>query len=192
MALPPGITMAAVKPSGAYSLPIKPSPTYLFETTRLGFRCFTGADEVLVYQLNSHPQVLYYLHEVPVSPEQALATLHNSLLAQYRAYGYGRWAVYVKASHAFIGWCGLKYRPERKETDLGYRFLPEYWGQGYATEAARACIAYGFTHYHLARITARAHIENIASLKVLENCGMQYVQHETVEGVPVKLFEILP
>ncbi len=84
--------------------------------------------------------------------EQAAQLLEKTILPQYALYDHGRWAVHIKQGLAFIGWCGLKYRPERNEVDLGYRFDPSSWGKGYATEAAFASIGYGFKNLGLARI----------------------------------------
>jgi ribosomal-protein-alanine N-acetyltransferase len=59
-------------------------------------------------------------------------------------YGFGVWAVVEKASSRIIGTCGLGYFDGRPELGLGYWFDPKYWGRGFATEAARACVEYTF------------------------------------------------
>ncbi len=161
----------------------------VFSSKRLLFRQFTIDDAALIHHMNNDSLVLKYVHELPSTPERALERLQNSILTHYQQYGYGRWAVQLKGSNDFIGWCGLKFRPERNETDLGYRFIPSYWGKGYATEAAIACLDYGFSHLQLNRITATAHIENTASLRIIEKCGMQYLRDEEVDCCPVKSFE---
>jgi len=165
--------------------------TTLFSSQRLFFREFTEEDAPLVYALNKDPETLRYLHELPTTDETvALEVITNRIIPQYQQYGYGRWAVLLKENNAFIGWCGLKYRPERNETDLGYRFLHSYWGKGYASEAAAACLRYGFEHYPLSIITARAHVENLASLRVIEKCGMRFSCLEEVDGCPVKTYQL--
>lgn len=161
----------------------------LFSTERLLFREFTLADAPLILSLNSNPAVTRYLHELPTnSIADATRVIKERILPQYHLQGYGRWAVIRKEDNAFIGWCGLKYRQECNETDLGYRFLQQYWGKRYATEAAKACLERGFQEYGLSEITARAHIENLASLKVIEHCGMTYLRDEIVDHCPVKTF----
>ena len=162
--------------------------TIIFETERLILRQFTAEDASLIHQLNQDPEVLKYLHEQPVNNEkQALTILLTILLPQYRN-DLGRWAIYIKTDQTFVGWCGLKYMHSREETDLGYRLLKKEWGKGYATEAARQTLDYGFKKLRLASITGRAHIENIASVRVLEKIGMQYSCEEVVDGVPVKTY----
>ena len=74
----------------------------------------------------------------------------------------------------FVGWAGLAYLPEFDEIDLGYRFLPEYWGKGIATEASHAILAYGFEELKLSRIIAIALKEHSASIKVMEKVGMEF------------------
>jgi RimJ/RimL family protein N-acetyltransferase len=63
-----------------------------------------------------------------------------------------------------------------------------YWGKGYATEAAMATLQYGFRSLRIPIITAMAHIENTASLKVIEKCGMHFQRFEEVETCPVKTY----
>lgn len=116
--------------------------------------------------------------------------IENNILPQYQLYNHGRWAVHLKNTHEFIGWCGLKYRPEIDKIDLGYRFLRKYWGHGYATEAAKRAIQFGFKDLNLQEIFGDAHIENIGSLKVLEKAGMHFVEYSTIDSCPVKTFKI--
>ena len=162
----------------------------VLQTERLLFRAFGTEDAPLIYSLNIHPEVVKYVHELPVTDITSAEENLQRILSQYKEYGYGRWAVFTKDNNEFIGWCGLKYRPERNETDLGYRFIPQYWGKGYATEASKASIRYGFETLQLRQINAMAHVENLASLKVLEKIGMQFIGYETVDNCPVKTYLI--
>lgn len=160
----------------------------ILSTPRLILRRFTLADAGLLLQLNSDPEVLKYLHEPMLQDEEhAREILTNIILPQYNN-NLGRWAVHLKVNNEFIGWCGLKHRPELNEIDLGYRFMKKYWGQGYATEAAAHTLQYAFETLHLETITGRAHIENIASLTVLEKIGMQCIGEGIVDDCPVKTY----
>ncbi|RXK59848.1 N-acetyltransferase [Lacibacter luteus] len=162
----------------------------IFETARLYFRQFTSEDAPLIFALNQHAAVVKYVHELPLlTVADAERVLQNSILPQYSKYDLGRYAVYTKHSNAFIGWCGLKYRQEIDEVDLGYRFIPSSWGKGYGTEAAANTLHYGFQTKKLNRITGRAHIENIASLTILRKIGMQYLCNEVVDNCPVETYE---
>jgi [ribosomal protein S5]-alanine N-acetyltransferase len=163
----------------------------IIETDRLLLRTFTIDDAPLIYELNADPEVIKYTGDPIKDIEHAKQVLEQSILPQYSLYNYGRWAVHTKPDHVFIGWCGLKNRPERNEIDLGYRFMKKYWGRGYATEAAYASLKHGLEKLGLARIVGRAMPENKASLKVLKNCGMHYVGEEIVDGHEARTYDIL-
>ncbi len=88
---------------------------------------------------------------------------------------------------------GLKVLEDwQGEVDLGYRFLPEYWGQGLATEASRAALQYGFEVIGLKRVIGLVMPENVASIRVLEKVGMQYEKSVRYDGDPVELYAIDP
>lgn len=161
----------------------------VIETKRLLLRTFTGEDAPLIYNLNLDPEVTRFTGDPIKDIKQAKEVLEQSILPQYTLYNHGRWAVHVKPELEYIGWCGLKTRPEGNEIDLGYRLMKKAWGNGYATEAAYACLKYGFEKLNLPRIVGRAMPENIASLRVLEKCNMQFVCEEIVDGHPAKTYE---
>jgi ribosomal-protein-alanine N-acetyltransferase len=168
----------------------------IIETQRLILRNFTIDDAQLIYDLNLDPEVTRYTYDPVRDINHAQEILEKTILPQYALYNHGRWAVHVKAEFdaiaiGFIGWCGLKYRPELNEIDLGYRFKKSSWGNGYATEAAYACIKYGFEKLNLAVITGRAEPENIASCKVLEKCGMHYIGIQEIDGHKLRTYQIL-
>lgn len=155
-------------------------------------RCFTSEDGQLIYDLNKDPDVTAYTGDPIQDLNHACQVLENNILPQYALYNHGRWAVYEKDSGEFIGWCGLKTRPERNnEIDLGYRFVKHSWGKGYATEAAWACLKYGFEKLSLRRIIGRAMPGNTASIKVLEKIGMQYIGDEVVDDHPARTYEAI-
>lgn len=162
----------------------------IIETNRLLLRAFTVGDANLIYELNLDPDVTRYTHDPVKDLAHASEILQNVIIPQYALYNHGRWAVHIKPTLEFLGWCGLKYRADLNEIDLGYRFRKESWRKGYATEAAYASIRYGFEKIALQRIVGRAELDNIASWKVLEKCGMSHIGGEEIEGHPHKTYEI--
>jgi [ribosomal protein S5]-alanine N-acetyltransferase len=163
----------------------------VIETSRLLLRTFTIDDVGLVYELNKDPEVTRYTHDPVTDIEHARQILEKTIMPQYALYNHGRWAVHVKQGLTFIGWCGLKYRPELYEVDIGYRFNQSSWGKGYATEAAFASIQHGFEKLNIARIVGRAETGNIGSWRVLEKCGMRYIGDEMVEGHKARTYELM-
>ncbi len=163
----------------------------IIHTERLILRKFTEKDAQLIFDLNKDADVIKYTMDPISDIELAKKVLVEVILPQYALYNHGRWAVHLKSDLSFIGWCGLKARPERNEIDLGYRFVKNAWGNGYATEAAFASLNYGFKELNLSRIIGRAMPENIASIKVLEKCGMHYICDEIVDNHPARTFEAI-
>lgn len=160
----------------------------VFETPRLLLRQFTLKDVTILLELNSDPVVLKYLHEPLLQDEAHAETILKTIILPQYEKKLGRWAVHLKDDNSFLGWCGLKYRPELEEIDLGYRFMQTAWGKGFATEAAQETLEYGFKKLNLSLITGRAHIENLASIRVLEKIGMEYIGEGIVDDCPVKTF----
>jgi RimJ/RimL family protein N-acetyltransferase len=162
----------------------------VIETDRLLFRRFTEDDAPLLYDLNLDPEVIRYTHDPLTDVEHARKILKEVILPQHILYDHGRWAVHLRSGSEFIGWCGLKNLTETNEVDLGYRFKKNFWGNGYATEAARACIKYGFATLNLGRIVGRALPANLASIRVLEKCGMEYLHEEMMHGYLHKTYQV--
>ena len=163
----------------------------VIETDRLLLRTFTEEDADLIYELNLDPEVTRYTHDPMTDIEQAKKVLIEVILPQYALYNHGRWAVHLKPGLEFLGWSGLKYIPDRVEIDLGYRYMKRFWGKGYATEAAYACLQHGFQRLNMQRIVGRALPGNAGSIKVLENCGMQYVGEENIHGLFHKTYQAI-
>ena len=155
----------------------------IIETERLILREFVASDFEAVYDFGSNKEVQKYTGDTLVdSLEDAKELIKNVWLNDYKTYGYGRWATIYKPTDKLIGFAGLKYLPEFHETDIGFRFLPQYWGKGIATEVSKEIITYGFEQLHLKRIIGIAMPENVGSSKVLEKIGLSYYKTADYDG----------
>lgn len=155
--------------------------TKILETSRLILREMTPEDAENAYILNLDPEVLRYTGDDPFeSVEEAREFLEK--YESYKKYGFGRWAVILKETGEYLGWCGLKYTPELDEFDIGYRLMKKFWGKGYATEAAEACLNLGFNQFGMKTIVGRAMPENGASVRVLEKIGLTYLENRMTDG----------
>ncbi|TXF89759.1 GNAT family N-acetyltransferase [Neolewinella aurantiaca] len=137
------------------------------ETERLILRPFLFADAPLIFALNADPEVMKFLpkDEVYTSEEQA-ADFLDQYIRKAQDWQFSRWTVLRKSDQKKLGWCGLR-EVEKGEVDLGFRFLREYWGQGYATESGQRWLEYGFNEGKLAQIVAQAAAGNLGSQRVL-------------------------
>ncbi|GDX53402.1 hypothetical protein LBMAG27_24490 [Bacteroidota bacterium] len=145
----------------------------ILETPRLLLREFEITDAENFYLLNSDHDVIRYTGDVAFKNlDEAKALIENYV--PYKRDGYGRWTVVLKETKEILGWCGLRFIEDTKHIDLGYRFMKKYWNKGYATEAARACVEYGFQKLGMTEIIARAMKENLSSIEVMKKVGMTY------------------
>ena len=159
------------------------------QTERLILREFIIDDAIYFYKMNNDPEVIQYTGDNAfTSLEDAKEFLSN--YNQYELNNMGRWAVCLKDTNEFLGWCGLKYHPKDNIVEVGYRFYKKHWNKGYATESAKASIDYGFKTLKLSKIYAHAHIENLNSHQVIKKCGMEFVKEFDYEGIPANLYKI--
>ena len=139
------------------------------ETERLLLREIEPEDKQIMLLLHNNPAVQTFLGEkYPVQESFISYIIKNIWQREYREYGHGRWAVVSKEDGGIMGWAGLKYIKEYSFVDLGYRFFPEYWGKGIATECSIPLVKYGFEDLDLNEIWGMAWYKNKASIKILE------------------------
>jgi len=87
------------------------------------------------------------------------------------------------ANDEIIGFCGFWYFRDPPELELIYGLAPAYWGQGFATEAVRAMMQYGFDRLSLKEIVGSTDAANVASARVMEQAGMKLIRRATVGGL---------
>lgn len=151
-------------------------------TDRLHLREFTAADVQAVHAYRSDPHVARFMFWDPYTDADTNGYMERVTASQRESPR--RWyelAVVRRADNLLIGACDLSYEGEG-EADLGYVLARAAWGQGYASEAAAAMIATGFSTLHLRRIFAITDPQNVASQRVLEHIGMHramQIDHHT-------------
>jgi len=158
-------------------------------TERLLIRPFALEDAPFVLRLLNEPSFIENIADKGVRTlEQARTYLEGGPLASYAAHGHGLWLVQHRVTGNPMGMCGLIRRDTLPEVDLGYAFLPEFWGLGYATEAAVACVTWGRQTLGLRGLLAIVSPGNAASIRLLKGLGFQ--PSGTMEFAPGDLVEI--
>ena len=163
------------------------------ETNRLVLREIELSDAPDLFKLDSDPLVNKYLGSKPIQTIQQAKDIIGFIRQQYQDNGIGRWAVIEKRSGAFIGWSGLKLEKDIRSTpyyDLGYRFMPRFWGKGFATESAIASLKYGFETLEYQEICAAAHVDNDASNAILRKVGMVQLEKFVFEKEPHNWYQL--
>ncbi|OUC13469.1 MAG: hypothetical protein B0A82_16855 [Alkalinema sp. CACIAM 70d] len=156
----------------------------VIETSRLILRPLTEDDFIPLCVLFADPAVMQYIGNGQPRSPQATANYLQWVMAHQQQYGFSLWSVVRKSDDRWIGQCGLWHlehtqeigteKIELEEIELGYKFMQDCWGQGYATEASVAALDYGFTTLDLDRICAIAQPNNWASQRVMQKVGMHY------------------
>jgi [ribosomal protein S5]-alanine N-acetyltransferase len=145
------------------------------ETERLILRDFVKEDWQRVLEYQSDPLYLRYndwTERTPEAVQEFIEMFINHQRQEPRIKF--QLAVVLKSSNELIGNCGVRMHDiDSHEADIGYELDPKHWNHGYATEAARAVVDFGFSHLGLHRIWASCVAENIGSAHVLEKLGMQ-------------------
>ena len=171
---------------------------FYLETERLILRDLLESDAEGIFTLDSDPIVHQYLGNNPIKTMKQAEDSINFIKQQYEELGIGRFAAIEKSSGEFIGWSGLKLNTGEKEVlndrqdfiDIGYRFIPKYWGLGYATESSIATLQYGFETMNYNTICGAADVENIGSNKVLQKIGLQFVNEFLYEQTRCNWYEL--
>ncbi|MGZ6038048.1 MAG: GNAT family N-acetyltransferase [Phenylobacterium sp.] len=146
----------------------------MIETERLILRPPQDRDRTAIAAFNGDPQVGAWLSKA-LSREESDAMV-DRILAEIAERGFGFWAVERKADGAVIGLTGLLAMgadlPPGPALEVGWRLTPSAWGRGYATEAAKAAVAWGFANRDAPEIIAVTAVNNLASQAVMRRIGM--------------------
>lgn len=143
------------------------------QTARLHLREFDNADIPVLHAYNLHPAFRRYESGLPVS-EYQFHQIVQGIIAEQAQPPRKRYHFVISRAAQVVGSCYVAIRDmDHRQGEIGYMIGFEHWGDGYATEAARALLKLGFETLHLHRIYANAISENSASLRVLEKIGMR-------------------
>jgi RimJ/RimL family protein N-acetyltransferase len=147
-----------------------------FTTARLAFRPITLADMEPLHTLYSDPLLMRYIIGRPRTREETRASLEQHA-ADFARYDIGLYLTYLRATGELVGRCGLSALEEvgGLAGGLAWMLRPAWWGQGLATEFARAFVPFAFARAPFTRLVAHADHRNDASINVMRTLGMRYV-----------------
>lgn len=165
------------------------SRNVIAETDRLLLRQLVQPDLPFVVELFGSLEVMRYSLTGPLAAMQA-ADILERFLKSYETQPLAQWGVVEKSTGQLIGLCGFLLRSSDSdaEWELAYRFLPAYWGQGLATEAAIACRDIAFQNPGISQITALVETSHTASIRVAEKVGLKLQCETQLQGITVLKF----
>jgi ribosomal-protein-alanine N-acetyltransferase len=159
-------------------------------TAHLYLRPLLAADAQSLHRIYQSEGVLHYFPNPIPPPLEVIQKFLTGQQTHWEKHGYGDWGILPTRARAIIGWAGLQYLPELDETEVGFLLDRPYWGRGYATEAAQASLQFGFAHFNLDHIIALIHPKNLASQRVIEKCGMTYMDTVSLWGIELMRYRI--
>lgn len=164
----------------------------ILETDRLLLREFNRGNSPFILSLLNSPGWLKYIGDRGVkSEEQAKDYLLNGPIKSYKENGFGLYLVEERISKLPIGLCGLLQRETLENPDLGFAFLSDYIGKGFAFEAANAVLEYTKSELRIPTILAIVLPDNQPSIKLLAKLGFQYRKSLQVkEGEDLRLYQV--
>lgn len=163
----------------------------ILETDRLVLRWLSPDDAEFILQLLNEPSWLRFIGDKGVRTlDDARRYISSGPLEMYSRMGFGLYLVELKEESRPIGICGLIKRDSLADVDIGFAFLPEFWGKGYAYESAAAVMAYGKRAFGLHRLAAITTPDNHVSVKLLEKLGFKFegLTKLSADSAEVKLF----
>ena len=161
----------------------------ILETPRLIVRRWLPDDVERMRPLATDPRVLRYIGDGRPWSDDRLRRFVRGGIEQAKSRGWVLWPLVHKADELMIGFCGFDagFPPD---VEIGWRLLPEYWGRGLATEAARAVLDYGFRTFHFPRVISVAQPANVASVRIMEKLGLRFDRRFVHNGIEVVCYAI--
>lgn len=157
----------------------------IFHSNRLLFCTWEEADFTLAQQLWQNKTVSKYLTTSEGFSNEEIKNRLVSEITSFKKFGIQYWPIFTRDNHTFIGCAGL--RPHDNSTlEIGFHLLPEFWGKGYGTEAAKAIINYSATFQNITHLFAGHHPENIPSKQLLLKLGFLF--RDTSFYAPTNLY----
>jgi len=150
----------------------------ILATSRLRLRPFAPGDVDVLYAQWTDPDVRRYLWDGRVIARDEVVAVVDESMAAFESRGSGFWVIELGSPPVVIGFAGLRPLPDAIELELYYGLDRRHWGRGYATEAARAVLDYGFDVLGLDAIPIRTDGPNAASVAVMERLGARYVRSD--------------
>ena len=161
---------------------------YFLSTTRLELRPVQIGNVELFHELCADTHVRHFLFdERVISVEEARAIVEQSVRS-FEERGYGLWLVFSRESAKLIGFGGLLQSSD-ESPNLIYGVHPDFWGNGFATEAAKALLDFAFDTLGLDSVKADVDEPNVMSVRILEKLGMRQIRRAIVAGRPLLYYE---
>lgn len=163
----------------------------ILETSRLTLRYITSRDAEALMPILGDAEVMQF-SIIGVHSKKQIKQFIEQRLISYLEYGFGLYAIVHKQNQELIGYCGffIQSIEQQKEVEVGYRLARKYWGQGLATESAKAVVEYGQQRFNFQRFVCLIETENSRSIRVANKLGMTLEKKIIYHGLDVAMYSL--
>jgi ribosomal-protein-alanine N-acetyltransferase len=163
----------------------------ILETSRLTLRYITSRDAEALMPILGDAEVMQF-SIIGIHSSKQIKQFIEQRLISYLEYGFGLYALVHKQNQELIGYCGffIQSIEQQKEVEVGYRLAKKYWGQGLATEAAKAVVEYGQQRFNFRRFVCLIEIKNNRSIRVAQKLGMKLEKKIIYHGLNVAMYSL--
>jgi [ribosomal protein S5]-alanine N-acetyltransferase len=139
----------------------------ILENEEIYLRTWVASDAQSLFDLNNDEDVMKYTGDKKFDSLGEAVEFVNGY-SDFKINNCGRWMIIRKNDSKILGWCGIKYKPNFKEYDLGFRLFKSEWNKGYASQASLMALQYAKNNLKIKEIYAHAVVENYTSIRVLQ------------------------
>jgi ribosomal-protein-alanine N-acetyltransferase len=164
----------------------------VIQTSRLLLRELTGADHEALYEMYLDPRMNRFIGGPPPPREEYRRKVRETWPAYYAIHGFGLWATVRREDGRLLGRCGLLSQEidGERHVEVAYALAPEFWGQGYASEAARASRDHAFRTLDVPHVISLILAGNTGSVRVAEKNGMTFWKMADFKGHHLRVYRI--
>lgn len=164
-------------------------------TDRLHIRPFAMEDAEVLHAFWANPEVRRYLWDDRVLPLDTVRAIIEQSVSDFAEHGWGFFSLDLKATEpVIVGFCGFRHfqrgEEDGEDIELLYGILPEYWGEGFVTEAALAVLRHGFDACSMERVIASTDTPNQRAVRVLQRLGMSFEERRVWRGLDTVFYAI--
>jgi ribosomal-protein-alanine N-acetyltransferase len=159
-------------------------------SARCVLRPLKAEDRNRLHELWTSPGIRRFLWDDEVIPIERTCAAIEQNQQMFEDLGYGLWGVWPSDTRVLSGFCGLWPFRDPPELELVYGISEDLWGKGYAIEAAQAVVAYCFDSLAMPVVRASTDVPNVASIRVLDKLGFEFVRRATIGGLDTVFYEL--
>ena len=160
-------------------------------TDRLNIRPLEMEDAETLHAFWANAEVRRYLWDGKILAMETVRAIIRQSIADFDAHGFGFFALDLKATlPALVGFCGFRRFEDGDQIEMLFGILPEYWGEGFVTEAAREVLRHGFVEAGITRVIAAADTPNQRSVRVLMRLGMLFQARREWHGLDTVFYAL--